>query len=100
MSRVLGIVKVTRFIPDTDMRAQRKLSERGLHAALRPGSAWLFMNKRRTIARLVDKSGALHTYYAPKGEVFDADLLNEQANAASLVLSFPRAVVVRVRGAA
>lgn len=84
-----GHVRVTRIIRNTDMRQTRALAERALNSTLSQGCAWLHLNRRYTMARLVDCVGGVHTYYAPKGTLFDAWLLQEQANALNLTVHVP-----------
>lgn len=71
-------VRVTRIHRDTDLRAVHKTRTR---TVLSPGEAELFLNRAKTIARLIDSVQAVHNYYAPKGEEFDTVLLNDMVRA-------------------
>lgn len=49
----------------------------------------LCLNKRQNIARLYDQASAVHNYYAPKGERFDAEALQQMVETIGLWLKIP-----------
>ena len=67
-------IRIKRVLADVDMRAYRVLRSKAI-MYLTPREGWLLFNKANTIARLLDSQGGVHTYYSPKGEVFDTTLL-------------------------
>jgi hypothetical protein len=47
----------------------------------------MYINRRQTMARLIDSARAVHTYYAPDGMEFDIGLLQKHVAALSLELT-------------
>lgn len=79
-------IKVTKVVTEHDMRGIHKPRAT---VRCRAGEAWLFVNRARTIARLVDTTHSIHSYYAPKGEVFDLPKLQLMVAAMRLRLQAP-----------
>lgn len=65
-------VRITKVIEDWNMQHRHKLRRR-YSSHLRAGEVVLCLNRKRTIARLVDSAGGLHDYYAAKGQRFDLE---------------------------
>lgn len=80
------LIKVTKVVTEHDMRGIHK-SRTAVRCGA--GEAWLYINKARTIARLVDTTHSIHGYYAPKGEVFDLPKLQAMVAAFRLRLAAP-----------
>ena len=91
MSQLTNVC-VTKVINNTDMRGVHKLRAK---VRCRPGEAWLFFNKAFTMARLVDSVHGVHTYYAPKGQLFDFHAVATAVAAMRLNLHFPSASMKR-----
>lgn len=89
------LIKVTKVVTEHDMRGVHK-SRALVHC--RAGEAWLFVNRARTIARLVDVTHSIHGYYAPKGEVFDLPKLQAMVAAFRLRLQAPAEAFEEVGG--
>ncbi len=66
---------------DVDLRGVHEMRKRVRVGA---GEGALFLNKRRTMVRIVDAAQAIHQYYAPNGHVFDVKMLNEMCGAMRL----------------
>ena len=79
-------VKVTKLVPDTDMRGVHKLRAK---VSCNHQEAWLFLNRKLTIARLIDSVGGVHTYYAPKDKQFDHQRLYSMVAVMGLALRSP-----------
>lgn len=76
-------LKVTRVSTNQDMRGVHKMR---FKVRVAPGEAHLFLNRKGTIARLIDTTQSVHSYYAPKGDEFNMDLLKEMVAGLRLLL--------------
>lgn len=79
-------IEVVSIITETDMRGVHKVRA---SVRCKAGEGRLFINKRLTIARLIDAARAVHTYYAPMDEKFNVALLQGMMLAFRLRLSLP-----------
>ncbi len=79
-------VRVTQIKENWDMRSthpMRALGKRGL----KPGEVSLFLNKRRTIAKLVDCEGGLYQHWCEATERFDLELIRQRVAILGLELT-------------
>lgn len=70
-------VRVSDIVDKWDMRAVHKLRDHSKAKKLSQGACLIAFNKAWTIGRIIDWKGGVHTYYAPKGEVFDLVSIRE-----------------------
>ncbi len=85
-------VRITKFVPNVDMRKVhdwRKKYRRGLQA----GEGVLLMNSRWTQFRVITSAGGQFQDWAPDGQVFDVDAIQQQIGALNLRLEIPAATV-------
>lgn len=64
------MLKIDRVIPKTNMVGHRTLRARA-RTKVKLGHALLFLNRRCTIARIIDCNGNMYCLWAPKKESFD-----------------------------
>src|SRR3990172_13173487 len=86
MATAKPTVRVTKLVPNTDMRGVHKLRAK---VSCNSQEAWLFLNRKLTIARLIDSVGGVHTYYAPKDKQFDHQRLYGMVAVMGLALRSP-----------
>lgn len=94
----MSIVTVVRVYLKEDMRRLHAMRVRG-QKRLGHAEVSLFVNERRTIARLVDSFGGIHSYYADPGYKFDLKAISEAVSVLGLRLE-TRAASPRLRKAA
>jgi hypothetical protein len=69
-------VRITSIVDDWSMNKIHALRDDSRAAALKRGEALVAFNRRLTIARIIDCTGAVHTYYAEPKTVFDIETLS------------------------
>lgn len=74
-------VKVVHVIQDWDMRVRHKLRDGRKGSSLKRGQCLVAFNRSRNMARIIDAVGAVHDYYADKGEEYDLELLAKHLQA-------------------
>jgi len=72
----MSTVRITRIIPNWDMRIKHKLREGRAANKLKSGEVLVAFNRRRTQARLIDSAGGVHDYYVETGQ-FDIGALKD-----------------------
>ncbi len=70
-------VYIAGIVTDWDMRPVHTLPPGQRY--LNDSEVILCLNTRLTIARFVDSASAIHTYYAPDGEQFNLDAIEDMA---------------------
>ncbi len=88
-SRAFHTVKVTKILRGYSMRNGVHADRRLYATQHNDHEVVLCLNKRQTIARLYDAASAVHSYYAPPGERFDADMLQQMVATVGLWLNIP-----------
>ena len=83
----MNTVRVTQVVLKHDMR-KIHTSRRSLCRGLGRGEAVLALNKRCTIARVVDASGAIYQMYCDEAECFDVDEIQTRVGNLYLRLNF------------
>jgi hypothetical protein len=68
------MIRITRIIENQDMRKIHKLRLREMKK-LKKGTCSVSFNKSKTIARIIDHLGGIHTFYADPQEIFNLDAL-------------------------
>jgi len=66
-------VRITKIIENQDMRGIHKLRSR----KVKKGECLIAFNNNRTIGRIIDCAGGVHTYYTEPGLTFDLDSLRD-----------------------
>ena len=78
---------ITRVTFDADLRAIHKIRAR---VRCKKGEGWLYVNAKESMARIVDHSTSVHSYWAPKGAKIDVALLTELVDSLQLTLRLGR----------
>ncbi len=81
----MSVVTVKHVRMDWDMRSIHPMRQLGAKG-LREGEVSLFVNKRCTIAKLVDCVGGLYQHWCEKGEVFDMAVIRDRVKVLGLQL--------------
>lgn len=78
-------VKVVHVVKDWDMRVRHRLRDGRRGSSLKRGQCLVAFNRAKNMARIIDAVGAVHDYYADKGEEYDLDLLAKHLKAGLFV---------------
>ena len=71
------VVKIVKIVEDTDMRAIHKYRHSAEVARLPITGAVLYLNKKKTTARLIDSQKIVHTAYSGDGKEFSVQYLSK-----------------------
>jgi hypothetical protein len=74
---------ITKLVKEVDLRRVHAYRFRYMKR-IKVGSAVLLMNVKRDKCRFIDSVGGVHNYYAPRGELFDLDLIEKHLGALNL----------------
>ena len=69
-------IRITAIVDEWSMNRIHALREDKRARRLQTGEALVAFNKKLTIARFIDCTGAVHTYYSDPHEVFDLATLS------------------------